>query len=96
MKFKIPSRVNVYGKKFKVKIVNTYEFMGMMDFDSSTIYLSAIQSKKQMVFTFWHEFFHALHYRLGMHQALNREVLEILAESQAQAVVEFLESMEMI
>lgn len=96
MKFKIPSKVNVHGKKFKVKVIDTQEFAGMMDFEASMIYLSCNQNRRQLVFTFWHEYFHALHYRLGLHQALSREILEVLAEAQAQAVVEFLETMQMI
>jgi hypothetical protein len=62
----------------------------MMDFDVSTIYInfSLHKTPRQLLHTFWHEYFHALHYILGLHQCLSSDVLEILAETQASIIVE--------
>jgi Zn-dependent peptidase ImmA (M78 family) len=87
---KIPKTIMVFGKKFKVKIIDTHEFAGMMDAEKGVIYLSVHQTKEQMLSTYFHEIFHALHYRIGLNQALSRDMMEVLAESQATLMMEIL------
>ena len=87
-KMKIPKTVSIFGKKFKVKIVHTREFAGMMDSERSIIYLSAHQTKEEMLATYLHEAFHALHWRIGLNQALSKDMLEVLAESQSTLIME--------
>lgn len=87
---KIPKSIMVFGKKFKIKIVDTHEFAGMMDSDKGIIYLSVHQTKEQMLATYFHEIFHALHYRIGLNQALSKDMMEVLAESQATLMMETL------
>lgn len=91
MKFKIPKKVTIFGKKFKVKIVDTHEFAGLMDSEKATIYLSIHQSDQQLIATFFHEAYHAMHWRIGLNQALSRDMLEVLAESQATLLMEILD-----
>jgi Zn-dependent peptidase ImmA (M78 family) len=90
MKGVLPNSITIYGKKFKVVQLLEAGYAGMMDYDKSRIYInsSAHKTDKQLLLTFWHEIFHAFHYRLGLHQALSAEILEILAESQATLIVE--------
>lgn len=86
----LPKSIPIYGKRFAVREVKNSNFLGMMDYDSSTIYInfSLHKKPKHVIHTFWHEIFHAFHYRLGLHQCLSSDVLEILAESQATLIVE--------
>lgn len=90
MKYKIPKKVPIFGKSFKIKIIDTHEFAGMMDSDKGVIYLSVHQTHEQMIATYFHEIFHALHYRIGLNQALSRDMMEVLAESQATLLMEIL------
>lgn len=88
----IPKTINIYGVKFKIKLTKMTEYSGLMDYKAKTIYISEVHNKtdKEKVATLWHELFHALHYRLGLDQALSREMLEILAESQATLIMELI------
>jgi hypothetical protein len=86
----LPKSITLLGKKFKVKVFNN-NVCGMMDYENATIYYNpkAHTNNRQLLHTFWHEIFHALHYRLGLHQCLSPDVLEILAETQAELIIEF-------
>lgn len=90
MKFKIPKTLTVFGKKFKIKLIDTHEFAGLMDAEKATIYLSIHQTEQQLIATFWHEVFHSLHYRIGLNQALSRDMMEVLAEAQSTLLMEIL------
>lgn len=86
----LPKSITLLGKKFKVKAFDS-NHMGMMDYEGGVIYYNpkVHTNDRQLLHTFWHEIFHALHYRLGLHQCLSADVLEILAETQAELIIEF-------
>ena len=88
----IPKKINIYGVKFKIKLTKMTEYSGLMDYKAKTIYISEIYNKtdKERVATLWHEIFHAIHYRIGLDQAISREMLEVLAESQACLIMELM------
>ena len=86
----LPKSITLLGKKFKVVPFDS-NHMGMMDYEASTIYYNPKlnTSNRLLLITFWHEIWHAFHYRLGLHQTLSPEMLEVLAETQAELIVEF-------
>ena len=86
----LPKKITIHGKLFKVKPFNNPSAYGLMDYEASVIYINfeIHKTARLLLLTFWHEYFHALHYRLGLHQVLSPEMLEILAETQAEMVVE--------
>ena len=87
MKFKIPKSINVFGTKYKVKMVETGLFSGLCDPDKATIYININQSDDQIHATFWHEACHAMQFVLGMNNAISREMMEMLAENTATLIV---------
>jgi hypothetical protein len=87
MKLKIKKSYNVFGTKFKVKFVNTNMYAGLCDPDIKTIFISVNQSEEQIIATFFHEMFHAMQFVLGMHNAISREMMEMLAENSASLIM---------
>lgn len=90
MKNILPNVINIYGKRFKVKELDSTTALGIMDPDKSIIFINFKEhrTEKELLHTFFHEYFHAMHFRLGLFQVLSSEVLEILAETQATMIVE--------
>lgn len=87
MKFKIKKSYNVFGVKFKIKLVDTNLFLGLCDPDLKTIFININQSEEQILATFWHEMFHAKQFVLGMNNAISKEMMEMLAENSATLVM---------
>jgi len=87
MKFKIPKKINVFGTVYKVKFVETQLFAGLCDSDVKTIFINIDQSDEQVRVTFLHEAIHAMQFTLGMHNAISREMMEMLAENTATLVM---------
>lgn len=92
MKFKIPKSINVFGTKYKVKMVDTVLFSGLCDPELSTIFININQSEQQIHATFWHEAHHAMQFVLGMNNAISREMMEMLAENSATLTLSILNS----
>lgn len=90
MKNKIKKSYVVFGTRFKVKLVDTYMFAGLCDPDQKVIFINQNQSEEQIVATLWHELFHAMQFVLGMHNAISKEMMEILAENSATLVLQVL------
>lgn len=90
MKFKIPNSINVFGSKYKVKMVDTVLFSGLCDPNSKAIFINVNQSEDQVVVTFWHEVMHAMQFTLGMDNAISKEMMEMLAENSANLIVQIL------
>ena len=87
MKFKIPKSINVFGTKYKIKMVSTMLFSGLCDSELKIIFINIDQSDEQLIATFWHEAVHAMQFTLGMHNAISREMMEMLAENTATLVM---------
>lgn len=87
---KIPKSIDVFGTKYKIKFVETELFAGLCDSGKRTIFINANQSKEQILSTYLHEIFHAMQFTLGMHNAISREMMEMIAENSAVMVMECL------
>lgn len=87
---KIPKSINVFGTRYRVKFVDTDLFAGLCDSAKRTIFINANQAKDQILSTYLHEVFHAMQFTLGMHNALSREMMEMIAENSAVMVMECL------
>lgn len=74
------------GEKIKIKFVDTHEFAGLWDSQKNTIYISIHQSNEQIHETFWHEIVHCMQYLTGINQAVPRELLEVMAETQSRVI----------
>ena len=91
MKFKIPKSINVFGTKYKIKMVDTTLFSGLCDPEVLTIFININQSNEQIHATFWHEAVHAMQFALGMNNAISREMMEMIAENTSTLIVTCLE-----
>jgi len=78
---KIKKSYKIMGETIKIKMVDTMEFAGMYDDKKNTIYISTKQSVDDMEKTLYHECIHVLQYKTGIHQAVSRELLEVMAET---------------
>lgn len=87
---KIPKSIDVFGTRYRVKFVDTDLFAGLCDSSKKTIFINANQNKEQILNTYLHEVFHAMQFTLGMHNAISREMMEMLAENSAVMVMECL------
>ena len=75
-----------FNKYRLIEVVDTREFAGLWDFDKNTIYISTHQSASETEKTFWHEYEHCIQYLTGLHQALTKELLEVMAENRSQVL----------
>ena len=87
MKFKMKKSYMVFGVRFKIKFIDTNNFLGLCDPDAKTIFININQSEEQILATFWHEMFHAKQFVLGMNNAISKEMMEMLAENSATLVM---------
>lgn len=85
----IPSRVNIFGKKYKVKnsnILKDHGIEGLCDGEKSTILIST--HSQEPIQTLLHEIGHAVFERTGLCQAINPELEEIVVENIARAIAD--------
>lgn len=87
--------ITVFGEKFKVKTNKRNSSTdGEVNFSKKEIWVSPEQSREQMWRTFYHEFTHCVQYRSGVfHSGLTIEVVEMMAETQANAIYELIEQL---
>lgn len=90
---RIPRSIEVYGQRISVRKVskavgefNPKDHDGFFDKEKSIIYLSA--KDKNTEATFLHELIHAVCHRVGVTQAIDDSVEEVIAESISVAVAE--------
>jgi Zn-dependent peptidase ImmA (M78 family) len=76
---KIPKKINVLGKTYKIKIVENFQYAGLCD-SEGIIYLNKSQNESELVYTLIHEIIHAWQFRVGLNQAISRETLEVISE----------------
>ena len=80
-KLKTVKTITVFGKKYKIKVVpEHYLYEGLCDAEKGIILLRENCSQKEMLKTIIHEVTHSWQFRIGLHQAISRELLEIIAE----------------
>lgn len=84
----IPRSIVVYGVKYKIKITDSQDYLGLCDGRQKTIYISKHQTAKEAFHTLMHEVIHAWQFRVGIHQAISRETLEIMSEGLATFLIE--------
>ena len=77
---KIPKTINILGKKYKIKLLSDFNYVGLCDSETSTIYLNANQKDEDMLCTILHELIHAWQFRVGLNQAISKESLEVISE----------------
>jgi hypothetical protein len=87
---KIPKSINVFGKKYKIKIVDNPPYAGLCD-PIGEIFVSSNQTEEQIVKTIIHEVTHAWQFRVGLDQAVSRETLEIMSEGVSTFIWEIFE-----
>ena len=87
---KIPKKINILGKTYKIVLVDGFNYAGMCD-TSGVIYLQNNQHPEDMAYTLIHEIIHAWQFRIGLNQAVSRETLEIIAEGISIVICEMFE-----
>ena len=87
---KIKKTYTLCGYKIKVKMVDTMDFAGLYDNQKNTIYLSTRQSQEDLEKTFYHECIHVLQYKTGIHQAVSRELMEVMAETGSNLIFDLI------
>lgn len=91
----IPKSINIYGKKYKVKIKKGLKddegnsLSGLCQYDEAIISLDKDLTGDELMQTFLHECGHAVHDRMGIDQTgIPDDVKEILVDSMATFLVE--------
>jgi Zn-dependent peptidase ImmA (M78 family) len=84
----LPKSVLVLGIKYKVKLTDSRDYLGLCDSQLKTIYISKHQTAREAFHTLLHELIHAWQFRVGVHQAISREMLEIISEGLATVLLE--------
>lgn len=84
----LPKNVNIFGLKFKIKVVPLNGILGLCDRITNTIYIEASQSEKDKLHTLLHEVGHAVFGRVGLVQGISPELEEVIVESMATAIIE--------
>ena len=87
---KIPSKINVFGKKYKVKIVKMLKdsegkaVSGLHSPITSTISLDAEMKGEELDQTFLHELGHAVQDRVAVTQGhISEDLIEVIVDSMA-------------
>lgn len=99
MKVKIPKRITILGRIFKVKFEShsvIFEKAGepavaLMSWLDRTIYISSEMNEHEQALAFFHECTHALHYIYGLNQVLSYEMQELLCEGTANLIEDLAE-----
>jgi len=86
-------KLNIFGKVVVISIEKmTDDCAGC--FEPSTYKIKLDSGYDEKLSTFWHEFFHAVFFRIGMHQTdMSKDTQEILVENFSVAVVENLDAL---
>jgi hypothetical protein len=89
---KLPKKfsVLVFGSKISVSLVPnlTANTGALGQYYKKAILIEACQDKENLEKTFLHEIIHALSDRIGLNQAISRELEEIVCESVANLIYE--------
>lgn len=83
-------KINIFGLEVKVikrKIRDDLNLYGYFDPKRLEIVLDSDQSQRELAHTYWHEVIHVVFYRIGLRQAISRDLEETICENIATAIL---------
>lgn len=80
-KFKLPTQVDIFGTKYKVRKRKNFEHMGLCHKDTKLIEVEESLNSADMKLTFIHEILHATIEELSLGEVIDEQLEEIICDN---------------